>query len=148
MITDKHRSASHWYNYGKREGFKDCPFSDLVGKRITEIEGLQRGSEEVLIATEDGSVYRMHHITDCCEQVDIDDIDGDNADLLDAVVIAAETASNEKNPKNQSDADYGVFEWTFYTIQTTKGHVWIRWYGTSNGYYSTSVSFEKWSNEE
>lgn len=43
--------------------------------------------------------------------------------------------SDEKHSDNE------CCQWTFYRIGTMKGTVTIRWCGTSNGYYSTDVSF-------
>lgn len=88
--------------------------------------------------TIDGRVFKMYHEQDCCESVEIDDIDGDLNDLVGAPIITAEEICSEGN--EYSDDSY---TWTFYKLSTIKGYVTIKWYGTSNGYYSESVTFEE-----
>lgn len=121
-------------------------FSDLIGKTITTIrnngskptQGL-RYENDILFYCDDGSVYRMYHEQDCCESVTIEDVCGDVNDLIGSPIILAEEVSN-----SGEESDFGdTFTWTFYKIATIKGYVTIRWYGSSNGYYSESVAFVK-----
>jgi hypothetical protein len=105
----------------------------FYGKTIVGVDGLEEGSGEVCITFEDGSALHMWHSQDCCESVSICDID--QAGNLDgAIFYEMEETSQHGN------TSYGDETWTFYTIKTNQGYVWIRWYGESNGYYSTGVS--------
>lgn len=113
-------------------------FDILNGSIITEIKGMEEGSEEITFTTiKDGTTntYRMWHEQDCCENVWLSDICGDVEDLLFAEVIHAEEREEWR------ETDWGTATWTFYDIQTTKGCVNLRWVGESNGYYSESVNF-------
>ena len=89
----------------------------------------------------DGSAMKMYHSQDCCESVTIDDINGDLNDLIGTTILLAElrTNINECGPVDEYDESY---TWSFYTFRTRKGFVDIRWYGTSNGYYSEDVDIE------
>lgn len=118
----------YWYD--------NVSFSILVGQTITSVRGLEKGSEEVYIETAEGGKYKMYHDQDCCESVDIEDLDGSDSDLVGGLVISAEEIEGDSG-----DNEYGSYTWTFYKIDTDKGGVFIRWLGESNGYYSESVSF-------
>ncbi len=113
---------------------------ELEGLIITAIESTP---DEIKFATKDGSVYRMCHHQDCCESVGVEDIIGDLDDLIDNPVLKAEEVTSRENPLGIEKDYQDSFTWTFYHIATIKGHVTIRWYGESNGYYSESVDFDK-----
>ena len=120
---------------------KETKFAELVGKTILDIQGLEKGSKKVVFVCSDGSKYKMYHKQDCCERVDIDDVIGDVEDLIGSeILIAEENSNSDVNPKETYEYS---FTWTFYKLATQKGYVDIRWYGTSNGYYSEEVSFER-----
>ncbi|MGY3589344.1 DUF7448 domain-containing protein [Bradyrhizobium sp. USDA 4350] len=112
-------------------------FKDLVGRIIKAIE-VDRHRDFIKFAMDNGDQFVMWHHQDCCESVEIEDICGDLDDLIDTPILEAEEVSND-----DPDCEYGCGEWTFYKLATIKGRVTLRWYGSSNGYYSTSVGFEK-----
>jgi hypothetical protein len=85
---------------------------------------------------EDGKHYRMYHEQDCCESVEIEDIEGELEHLERAWILQAEVVTNEGETAEGDSATY-----TFYKFATTRGYVTIRWCGVSNGYYSETVDF-------
>ena len=120
-------------------------FEDLVGCTITSIDGLTGGSGHVVLTLSDGRTADMWHRQDCCESVEIEDICGDVEDLIGSPIVMAEEVESNEPPAGLARDDGGWHResetWTFYKLATAKGYVTIRWYGTSNGYYSESVSF-------
>jgi hypothetical protein len=85
----------------------------------------------------------------------LEEVIGDLDDLVGSEILEAEEATNRKeNPperfkSDEEDRDYygdymvESYTWTFYKLGTMKGHVTLRWYGTSNGYYGESVDIYK-----
>lgn len=107
---------------------------DIIGKVPVHIE--QGGDEQITFWFSDGSVCRWYHHQNCCESVDIEDVNGEWTDLLNTPLIVAEER------KDVGSEDYGSYTWTFYTFRSVNGSVDVRWYGYSNGYYSERVDFE------
>jgi len=96
---------------------------DMVGKTIKDVVGLVKYSDEVIITTTCEDIYKFFHMQDCCEQVNLEDFEG--------VCEEPDMTFEESHT------------WTFYRIETTKGDLWMRWLGESNGYYSEKVDFIK-----
>jgi hypothetical protein len=117
----------------------------ILGETLTSVE--QDKKERIIFTTDKGAVYVMYHSQDCCESVEIEDINGDLNDLVGSPLTLAEEVSNpdetaEMQVKAREDGDES-HTWTFYRFATAKGTVIIRWFGSSNGYYSESVDFAK-----
>jgi hypothetical protein len=110
--------------------------SDLLDKTMAGIE--QSDNDEIIFTDIEGNRWKMYHDQDCCEDVRIDDIIGDFEDIIGHPLLVAECRTN-----SNEDENFNSETWTFYELATIKGSVTIRWYGTSNGYYSESVDFEK-----
>jgi hypothetical protein len=113
----------------------------LRGETLKSIKGMEVGSDAVIFETVYGRKFQLYHNQDCCESVDINEVIGNPDDLIGCFLSMAEDVSNENFDTPETDNHYDVHEWTFYKFGTLKGYVTLRWLGTSNGYYSTSVSF-------
>lgn len=127
----------------------ETSITDLIGKTLIKIDKTQDQEDDnecIIFTCQDGTRYKMYHSQDCCESVRVEEIIGDLNDLIGyPIVKASEDTSNQdsENAKKDDHDEDDSFTWTFYNIATTKGHVTIRWYGESNGYYSESVDFIK-----
>lgn len=138
--------------------------------KMEELEGLVfskivEGDDEIKFFTDDGDVYTMHHLQDFCESVTLEEVIGDFEDLLGTPILESRESSSGDRKEAEMDLldgeDYVMMKlktfssgsndvyaaesetWTFYNFRTIKGSVTLRWYGTSNGYYSESVYITK-----
>lgn len=123
-------------------------FNELKDKVLSKIERTKNSDDNdaLVFYCTDGSKYAMHYDQDCCASCFIDEINGDLEDLIGSPILQAEEKTNSDLPK-QSEYD-DSYTWTFYDLATIKSSVQIKWYGSSNGYYSESASFVKFRNDE
>jgi hypothetical protein len=84
--------------------------------------------------------YTLYHAQDCCENVYVEDICGDLEDLVGWPMLVSREDTSVDGPEMKDEESY---TWTFYNFATFKGFVTVRFYGSSNGYYSEDVSFKK-----
>lgn len=120
--------------------FSNLPddFSVLKGRTLTKIEN--KGTE-ILFYVDDGKTYRQIYYEDCCATCSVEEIHGDLDDLVGTPILNAEQVHQEGPEDEHGYNDSQT--WTFYKASTIKGSVTIRWYGSSNGYYSETPTFEE-----
>jgi hypothetical protein len=116
-------------------------FEDLLGRTLYRV--WENGQELHLYLT-DTHYVRFYHAQDCCETVEIEDICGDLTDLVGEPLTEAEEVYGYTGPESHDES----YTWTFYRFATRRGAVTVRWYGSSNGYYSEGVSVDIVGNYE
>lgn len=122
----------------KYDDYVVSDIESLLGKTLSKITVNDDPFDEIVFIDDNGQKYVMLHVQDCCENVYLEDICGDISDLIGNPILVAEECRNSYYKDDPGD---GRFTWTFYKLSTIKGGVTIRWYGSSNGYYSESADF-------
>ncbi len=155
---------------------KTVPFESIKGLTFSKVEN--NDNDEIVFYCTDGRIFRQVYHPDCCASCSVEEVIGDLSDLENTPILLAEevtssepdteTLLNRTRDYEEEVADYikqgrepyydsleayleGRHEsetWTFYKVSTIKGSVTIRWYGSSNGYYSETASFEEVINEK
>jgi len=110
-------------------------YEELLHRIPTNIH---QDDETISITFLDGSYAEWYHEQDCCESVEIEDVNGDWNDLIGSSLIVCDERISHKSDEINFDSN----TWTFYTFRSNKGSVDVRWHGSSNGYYSESVNFK------
>ena len=118
--------------------YKYVEMKDLIGKTFKEVRQVEMDNDAIQFLGDEGD-YALTHQQDCCESVYIEDINGDLNDLVGTPILVADDCSSGSlmGPGLRQDESH---TWTFFRISTIKGTVVIRFYGSSNGYYSESAS--------
>ena len=114
-------------------------FGDLLGRTLYKVTA---DDSEMRLYLSDTNYVVFYHQQDCCESVYIEDICGDLQDLVGAPLLIAEEVSDEVYEAEHQPEHDESYTWTFYKFATRKGYVDVRWFGSSNGYYSESVSVD------
>ena len=110
---------------------------DLVGLTLRAIN---RAEYSLAFHLQDGRTLVMEHEQDCCEEVWLEEVVGDLADLIGTPILYASARESSSGDGTREPSQ----TWTFYAIRTIRGSVDLRWYGTSNGCYSESVDL-RWA---
>lgn len=116
---------------------KRVDITDFIGKIFTKIKV---NDVEIIFECKEYT-YIMYHEQDCCERVYVESVVGDITDLLESPILLAEEVTSNDPEASESAT------WTFYKLATRNGYVDIRWYGSSNGYYSERVHIKRINND-
>ena len=114
---------------------KHVNVSDMLGKTFSRVVA----DEDTVTFQNDEVRYVLYHSQDCCESVVVEDIIGDLEDLVGWPLLISREDHDADGPELNEES----YTWTFYNFATFKGHVTIRFLGTSNGYYSEDVDCRK-----
>lgn len=111
---------------------------EILGKTWVDVFTTEDVGDSILVFMGDREAIVFRHVQECCESVDIEDIDGVLSDLAGSPITLAEEVVHEPEEVKRLIGDDSE-TWTFYKFATIAGHATVRWVGSSNGYYSETV---------
>ena len=117
-------------------------FFELKGKTIKGISGLEIGSREVSIRTND-ETYRLYHQQECCECVCVVKVIGNVNELIGEAIFAEEDASAREPDWYDESFNDSSHTWTKYVLKTANASLEFWFLGESNGYYSEDIRIKK-----
>ena len=117
-----------WASYSDRVNI-----DKMLGREVAEVKGLEQYSDEVHIIMTNGDVFTFHHIQCCCENVSLEEF------IVTGELKGTIHRAYESSEAKESGQYGGTETWTFYRIETMQGSLYMRWVGSSNGYYSEAV---------
>jgi len=120
----------------------DANFFELKGQIVKKITGLEKNSPEVHIVTNQ-TTYKLYHHQDCCESVLVENVIGDEKDILNEEIIFAEEDAGANDPDWYDEHYNDSHTWTKYVLKTKNASLKFWFLGESNGYYNENVSIEK-----
>jgi hypothetical protein len=127
----------HWDN-----DKPDCSVEELVGKKIVDLAENHEG--DLTFTMSDGSIYEMGYVPDCCATCVVESgLDDLKAMIGQKLVAVTEDSSKETPADVKQEYTPESQTWTFYTFRSNKATAQLRWFGSSNGYYSESVTFRR-----
>jgi hypothetical protein len=121
--------------------------SGMVGETVlgVEAEANEYGQVQVVYFVTDRAIWRVYHDQTCSESVYLEEVDTELSALVGGRVVSAEEVSNNNHNDPRAESSE---TWTFYKLATDAGvYVTMRWWGSSNGYYSETVDVERYPPE-
>ena len=106
---------------------------------LIKVEGIKPNSKEVIFYCKDGAVIELWHDQECCEDVYLEG--ADSYDNHDDIYTDCNWCEVSLVTNKDTNDDWGSVTWSFYHLKTNNGMDTIRFYGSSNGYYSETVEF-------